>query len=327
LVEINCGDVSGNIYIANISNIPMIIGKKIYSQNYSGKRRIQQECITMEINNDVIHSNCAGVAGFSGSGYFDIHGELSGIHLGGEEDESDSLNIDEKWKINEKLCVRDNILSNCYEKILENEISSKNDIDICLNILEVTESRVCNVSSLSKKIYSCGSNFLFDSEIMIDDMINKLDNYKNSTNNINTVDIINKYINELEILFSSPLLLEEEKKNWTSFDIDKDFVFDNNIKGDMKKYFDDFKNNTKTLFDEKKKCENILNVKCNFGGISKECYDHIGVGSRLYGRNPKTKIGDAYLLHNIFLQNYIIKQKCVIVNKININDCRNYFIT
>jgi hypothetical protein len=66
LIEINCGNVSGNIYIANISNIPMITGKKIFSQNYSGKRKIRQECIAMEISDDVIHSNCAGVPGFSG---------------------------------------------------------------------------------------------------------------------------------------------------------------------------------------------------------------------------------------------------------------------
>jgi hypothetical protein len=193
-----------------------------------------------------------------------------------------------------------------------------------LNGLEVNTSSICDVSSLSKVIYICGSNFSNNSKIIINDTIDKLNNYKNSINNIKAINIINNYTTELETLLSSPLLLEEE---FTSFDIDFDFYFDNNIKGEMKSYFDDFENKTENLFDEKKNCENKLNIKCNFGGISKECYNHIRDGSRLYGRNPKTKIGDAYFFHEIVLQNNKIKQKCVVKNKISINDCKNHFIT
>jgi hypothetical protein len=98
-------------------------------------------------------------------------------------------------------------------------------------------------------------------------------------------------------------LFEEGKRNWMRFEINKDFDFDINIKEQMESYLDDFKNNTEILFERREKYENKLNVKLNFRGI------------------------DGYFFHEIILQNFKIKPKCVIKDKVSFNDCRNHFIT
>jgi hypothetical protein len=111
-----------------------------------------------------------------------------------------SNNIDDIWEINENLYIRENIIFNYYEKLLEKKISSENDVNICLNELELNISNKCDFSSLLKEIYFCGINFFYNTSIMIDDILNKLDNYKYSINNIYAIDIINNYISELKIL-------------------------------------------------------------------------------------------------------------------------------
>lgn len=108
---------STNIKAANITHEKCTHTSPFYSAIFKGKNIFYSKCNIVEDTpkNIDLETDCSGMPGYSGSGYFNYKGELCGIHRG----QGKSNFADDEFHIYDDLSIEEQAANYYYEKVNE----------------------------------------------------------------------------------------------------------------------------------------------------------------------------------------------------------------